>query len=154
MAGIRERVSPDELGSEPDVFLPELGMLLDETSHDLHATLVLGNHQLDPSTREQVLGTEEGPILSDQDAGDPKEQSGTRAHDTRAKRRYESQAIPVPSATGIADTDDLGMSSRITGLNPEVVAGCDDLTVGGRQHGTDRDPALGTSDLRLLERCS
>ena len=67
----------------PDVFVPQVGLGCDEVAHHLDAAGIVAHVDGDASGAEQVFSSDEGAVLSDDDAGDPVEEDGAGAHVAR-----------------------------------------------------------------------
>src|SRR5207248_1416606 len=113
-----------------DIFIPQLGMLADECLHHLDTFGIIDHSALHAMARKKVLGAEEGLVLSDNDAGNFVEQSGSGAHDAWAQGADQSEAMPVSAAPSIADADDFCVGSGIAGLHAKIMSARKDFSVG------------------------
>jgi hypothetical protein len=134
-----------------DILVPQFGMRTDEFAHNANTFLIVENRDADPMFLQEILSAPEVAILSNDNAGDSKEQRSAGAHDAGAKSADESQLRPVPSSARIAQANYFGMRCRISTLNSQVVAPGNDLPVLVRQNRTDGQASLAQSIPRLFE---
>src|SRR5215469_3459856 len=103
-------------------------MFCDEVAHHLDAFWIIEECNLNTSLSKQVLSSEEISTLPDNHSRDTEEQTSSGAHDARTQSTHEIEVMPVATTTGIADTYNFRMSSRISGLHTEIVTARDHAT--------------------------
>src|SRR5580765_2148795 len=69
---------------QPDILIPEIRMLRDETSHHLNAFRIVENCHRDACLHKQMFRSQEVAVLADDDGWNPEEQRRSRTHDARA----------------------------------------------------------------------
>lgn len=115
---------------DADVLVPELGILLDELTHDGGAAWIIEDAELDGVGSEEVFSAHEGAVLSNDDARNAVEEESTRAHDAGAEGGCDCEGVPVPTSACGSDACDLGVGGGVAGLDTEIVGGGDDAEVG------------------------
>src|SRR5919201_1419892 len=137
-------------GSLPaDVFIPEVGMLSNEASHQFDAVRVVEHAHAHAIAGEQVLGALKVAVLSDHYTRDAEQQARSRAHDARAESADERELRPVTAASGVANRHHLSVRRGIAGLHPQVVATRNNATGRVGQPRADRQTALLQAEFRL-----
>src|SRR5688500_19622209 len=114
---------------DPDILVPQLRPRRDELAHQPHTLGVVDDLEHHASRAHVVLGTAEGAVLADHDAGDSIEQRGAAAHVAWRERGVE-HGPPILRAVEAADDLEavhLGGEDRAASLDPAVVAAADDL---------------------------
>src|SRR5271170_3200635 len=71
---------------------------------------------------EQVFCSAKILVLTDHNFRYAIQQGGSGAHDAWAKRADEHEFRPIPAPPRIANTDNLGMSGWIAGLDAQIMA--------------------------------
>src|SRR5919197_1147973 len=137
-------------GSLPaDVFVPEVGMLSNEASHQFDAVRVVEHAHAHAIAGEQVLRALKVAVLPDHHTRDAEQQARSRAHDARAESADERELRPVTAASGVANRHHLSVRRGIAGLHPQVVATRHNATGRVGQHRADRQTALLQAEFRL-----
>lgn len=110
-----------------DVFVPEVGVVLDELAHHVEAGGAVEVDEFDVVIGEEVFRPEEVFVFADDDAWYAIEQGGSGAHDAGAERAGQCELWPIASTSSIANAGHFCVSGGIAGLNAEVVPACDDF---------------------------
>ena len=136
---------------QADVFVPKIGMLRDEGAHQGLAFQIIHIDEVHTGAREELLGALKVGVLADDDGRDFEQQGGAGTHHAWTQRAHQHQAIPIPPAAGIADAHNLGVCSRISGLDAQVVSARHDFAIRVRKDRSDRQPAFIQAFSRLSD---
>src|SRR4051794_6145058 len=139
-------------GSFADVFLPDLGMLVDEPPQELEAGLGVEVDHGHAALAQPIHAALEGARLADHDGPDPELAHETAAVPARRERRDHHRVAVGAPAPGIAERVGLAVDGRVVVLDAAVVPAAQQRPVGMEERRADRDPALGAPGPRLLER--
>jgi len=126
-------------------------MRTDECAHHTNAFFIVENDERGPMLPEQILGTLEVSIFSNDDAGNPEQQGCARAHDARAERADQGQLCPVSPPARVAKADGFCVRRRVSRLHPQVMSTGYDLAMLVRKNRADRQPAFAQPFPRFFE---
>ncbi len=127
-------------------------MIANEVPHQLNAILIVDDGKFNPVLAEEVFGSEEVLVFSDDDAGDAIEQRRTGAHDAGTEGADEDEFVPVSTAAGVANADSFGVSGGISGLDAKVVTSGYDASIACGKDGADGESALAKSSAGFRQR--
>jgi len=137
--------------SLPNIFIPQVWVRADKVAHHANALRIVENDDAHSVLAEEVLSPLEVSILSNDDAGDTKQQGRASAHDAGTQSADECQFGPIPTSAGVTKAHGFCMGCRVAALDSQVVSAGNDLPLPGGQNRTDRQSSLAQALLRLLE---
>ncbi len=141
-------VEGDRLVFDADVFVPEAWVIGDEVLHQLNASGVLEDGEVDALGADVGFGALEGDVFADDDFGDFVEERGTRAHGTGGEGGVEGAAsVDVGGETaGVLEAIHFGVVDDRAVLDALVVAATDDGVIAD-EDGADGDATGGEAFL-------
>src|SRR3954466_15191976 len=140
-------------GSLPDVFVPDLGMLVDERLQQTGAGIGIEvDHGHAGLLAQPVEAALERPRLPDHHGPDPELPDQPTAVPAGSECR-DHDRVPVRAPPpGVLERGGLAVHRRAAVLHPAVVPAAEQRAVLVKERGADRHPALRPALARLLER--
>ena len=145
-------VEDGKLVLDANVFVPEAGVISDEVLHQLNASGVLEDGEVDSLGADVAFGALEGDIFADDDFGDFIEERGTRAHGAGGEGGVEGAAgVDVGGETaGVLEAIHFGVVDDTAVLDALVVSATDDGVIAD-ENGADGDATGGEAFLGFFD---
>ena len=136
----------------PNILVPNLGMLVDETRQQLHTLARPQIYHLNPVLPQPVDPTAKGLALADNHPSKAELTDQPRAVPTRRERRHHGHLAIAALPSRTPERVGLAMRAWIALLHPPVAPGTQKPPVRIEDRRPDGNPALGESRPRLRQR--